>query len=69
MASEFTADELRELYEVLGGAQNFLKHYERMGAALTLDDKPATYSPLTRRLMAVRNLVGEKVARLPAAAG
>jgi hypothetical protein len=62
MAVELTREELDELYEVLGGAQNFLKHYERMGAALNLDDKPAKYSPLTRRLMAVRNSVGEKVA-------
>jgi len=69
MATELTDDELRELYEVLGGAQNFLKHYERMVAALDLDDKPAAYSPLTRRLMAVRNDVGEKVARLLPAQG
>jgi hypothetical protein len=65
MATEFTDDELRELYEVLNRCQQALKHQEQARAALEFTDKPAPYSPLVQRLMNVRNAVGEKVARLP----
>jgi hypothetical protein len=65
VAVEIGDDELRELYEVLNRCQQHLKHTEQARAALDLDDKPPTYSPLARRLMAVRNTVGEKVAQLP----
>jgi hypothetical protein len=65
MPSEFTDAELRELYEVLNRCQQVLKHQEQARAALDFDDKPAPYSPLVQRLMAVRNTVGEQVAQLP----
>lgn len=65
MATELTDDELRELYEVLNRCQQHLKHEAQARAALDFDDKPPIYSPLVTRLMAVRNEVGEKVARLP----
>jgi hypothetical protein len=65
MATELTDDELRELYEVLNRCQQILKHQEQARAALDFDDKPPTYSLLTRRLMAIRNLIGEQVAQLP----
>lgn len=65
MAVELTDKELRELYEVLGRCQQALKHQEQARAALSFDDKPVPYSPLVEKLMAVRNEVGEKVARLP----
>ena|GEM_PF-3069389 len=67
--TELTDEELRELYEVLNRCQQHIKHQEQAKAALDFDDKPAPYSPLARRLMAVRNLVGEKVARLPTPQG
>ena len=63
--TEFDDGELQELYEVLNRCQQHLKHEEQARAALDFDDKPPAYSPLARRLMAIRNLVGEKVARLP----
>jgi hypothetical protein len=65
MATELIDEELRELYEVLNRCQQVLKHQEQARAALDFDDKPAPYSPLVERLMAVRNTVGEKVAQLP----
>lgn len=65
MATEFSDEALRELYEVLNRCQQHLKHEEQARAALDFDDKPAPYSPLVQRLMAVRNEVGEMVARLP----
>jgi hypothetical protein len=65
MATEFTDDKLRELYEVLNRCQQVIKHQEQARAALDFEDKPTPYSPLARRLMAVRNDVGEKVAQLP----
>jgi hypothetical protein len=65
MATEFTDEELRELYEVLNRCQQALKHQEQARAALDFTDKPAPYSPLVQRLMVVRNDVGEKVAQLP----
>jgi hypothetical protein len=65
MATEINDDELVELYEVLNRCQQVIKHQEQARAALDFNDKPPTYSPLARRLMAIREAVGEKVALLP----
>jgi hypothetical protein len=65
MPVEFSDEELRELYEILNRCQQHLKHEEQAAAALKFNDKPPKYSPLTVRLMDLRNELGEKVARLP----
>jgi hypothetical protein len=65
MPVELSDDEARELYDVLGYATQHVKGEERAQAALRFDDKPPEYSPLAVRLMAARNLLGERVALLP----